>query len=543
MSLPNDLKTVIQGEVLEDEETLDKYSTDASIFNIKPKAVVFPKDSSDIKNLVKFANDHPDVSLTPRSAGTDMSGGAINDSILMDMTKYFNKIIEIGEDFGLTQPGVYYRDFEIETLKKGLIFPSYPASKMLCTVGGIASNNSAGEKTLSYGQTKDYVESLKIIFSDGNEYEIKSLSKEELDKKIQQNNFEGEIYKRIFELIEENKDIIEKSKPTVHKNSAGYYLWDVYDGNTFNLNKLIVGSQGTLGVITEIKFKLVKPKPQSSLLVIYLNNLQNLDQIVNEVLRFSPEAFECYDDQTVHYAVSFLKDMLVDFKLNSPTAIYLHFLPEIIQNFFNQLPKLVLLANFTGDTTEEVVNASKKAQDAIKQFNLKTKICNNPQEAEKFWVIRHESFNLLRHHANHMRTAPFIDDIIVRPEKLPEFLPKLKTIMEKYKGSMLYTLAGHIGDGNFHIIPLVDMTKEETRGAIIQLMEEVNELVIQFKGSLTAEHNDGLIRGPFLPEVFGEDMFQLFKEVKEIFDPKNIFNPHKKTDATMNYSLGHLSKT
>lgn len=523
MPLLDEIKKIIKGEVVDDEDTLTKYSRDASIFEIKPQVIVSPKDSEDIKALVKFASKN-NLSITPRSGGTDMSGGAINDSIILDMTKYFNKLMEIGSDWAKTQPGVYYRDFEKETLKKGLLFPSYPASKQICTVGGIVANNAGGEKTLVYGQTKNYIKSLKIILSDGNEYLIEPVNLKDLPEKISEKNFLGELYKKIYDLIEENSQLIQKSKPNVHKNSSGYFLWDIWsDSGEFDLIKLITGSQGTLGIITEITFRLIKPKPHFALLIINLDSLDNLDQIINTVLEFKPESFECFDDQTIQYALKFL--------------------PEVRKIFTHTLPSLVLMAQFSADSPQKVFETCQKAKEKMDEFFLQSKIITDPKIAEIYWLVRHESFSLLKNHSADKRTAPFIDDIIVNPDKLHLFLPKLKEIMNKYKEYILYTIAGHIGEGNFHIIPLVDLKKEKVRGEIMQLLKEVVDLVLEFEGSLTAEHNDGLIRGPYLEKVYGEEMYQLFKKVKNIFDPKNIFNPHKKSDATFKYSLSHIIKT
>ncbi len=541
MPLKDDLQKIIKSEILADEQTLTNYSTDASIFQIKPAAVIFPKTVEDIKSLIKFSTLN-NLSITPRSAGTDMSGGAINDGLILDMTKHFNQILDISAGSATVQPGVFYRDFEIETLKKDLILPCFTASKDICTVGGMAANNSAGERTLIYGQTERYVKKLKVVLSDGNEYTLEPLTSDQLKNKTSQNDFEGRIYKQIFELIEENLDLIKKSKPQTHKNASGYYLWNVWDDRIFDLTKLIVGSQGTLGIITEIEFELVKPNPINSLLVISLNSLDNLDKIISTILRFNPQAFECYDDQTVEYALKFLPELLQHFKLNNPVEVYSEFSEERQAEIGHSLPKLTLLAQFAASNDAEVYQKASLAQKALQVFKIKTKIISDNKSAEKYWVIRHESFNMLRHHATGMKSAPFIDDIIVNPGNLAQFLPKLKSLLEEHKNYMLYTIAGHIGEGNFHIIPFVDLKKESVRKQIIDLYEKVNDLVLEFNGSLTAEHNDGLIRGPYLEKTYGEDVFQLFRKVKEIFDPKNIFNPHKKVDATFDYSFKHLIK-
>lgn len=541
MDISGDLKKIVEGDVADSEEILTKYSQDASIFKIRPSAVVFPKTSKDISNLVNFCNDNPGYSLTARCAGTCMSGGAINDSLILDMTKYFNQVIKIGKDFALTQPGVFYRDFEKETLKNDLILPCYTASRDINTVGGMVGNNSAGEKTLSYGQTLDYVKKLKVILSDGNEYLFYPMDKTELGKKISQNNFEGKIYSDIYKLVSENADIISKARPGVSKNSAGYNLWDILNGDVFDMTKLITGSQGTLGIVTEVEFKLVKATSHSNLVVIFLNDLKILPEVINKVLEQKPESFESYDDHTLKFAVRFLPEVIKLIDPNNAFKLAFKFLPEIWMSITGGLPKLVLLAEFTGNSEEEVMEKCRKADEGLKTFKLKTRITKSEEEAKKYWTIRRQSFSLLRHHAKHMRTAPFIDDIIVKPEFLPEFLPKLRQILDRYKNKMVYTIAGHIGNGNFHIIPLVDLSDPQTRELIPKLSEEVFSLVFEYKGSMSGEHNDGIVRGPFLEKMYGEEIFRLFKQVKAIFDPRNIFNPHKKTDASMDFLMHNIN--
>src|SRR3989344_8201231 len=261
--LLDELKALIKGDVLNDDQTLSDYSQDASLFEIKPQVVVFPKDKEDVKNLVKFVNKykktHRGLSLTARAAGTDMSGGSINESIIVAFEKYFNHAPVVSGNIAMTQPGVFYRDFEKETLKYNLIFPSYPASRELCAMGGILNNNAGGEKSLKYGKTEDYVKRMKIVLSDGNEYEFQALDDKELEKKLNQKDFEGEIYRKVFQLITNNLELITNAKPKVTKNSAGYFLCNVWNKNKkfFDLTQLFVGAQGTLGLLLEGDLELV----------------------------------------------------------------------------------------------------------------------------------------------------------------------------------------------------------------------------------------------------------------------------------------------
>lgn len=542
--LSDSLKSVVKGDVQDDETTLRAFSKDASIFAIKPQVVVAPKDSEDIKALIKFINQDPTqhLSITPRSAGTCMSGGAINEGVVLDMLKYFNQVLFLGEDYVVTQPGVFYRDFEKKTLEKNLLLPCYTSSRELNTVGGMVGNNSAGEKTLQYGQTERYVKRLKMVCADGNEYEFKPITENEFMQKAQQDDFEGNLYYEIGKLIDENYDMIMRAKPITSKNSTGYGLWNVMHDQTFDMTKVIVGSQGTLGVVTEIEFHLVKPKPYTAMLEIELDSLDGLDQIVQEVLKFTPESFECFDDQTLIYATKFLGDVIKDFKKTPKWLAPFKLIPEIVESWEKKFPKLVLIAEFTAEDARTPMEQVHLCKNALARFNIKTRpVATNDEE--KYWIIRRDSFNILRHHsAGTLRTAPFIDDICVPPSQLPQFLPQLRTTLDPYSDKLTYTIAGHIGNGNFHIIPLMDLTREDVRQVIPELSQKIFSLVHQFHGTMAAEHNDGMSRGMYLPLMYGEEVYQLFKKVKETFDPNNIFNPHKKTDANEQFSLNHIDK-
>ena len=522
---------------MDDNETLRSYSKDASIFEIKPQIVVYPQDSQDIQNLVKYAATH-NLPITPRSAGTDMTGAAIGEGMILDLTKHINHLLEIKDNTATVEPGMLYKDFEVATLQKNLLLPTYPASKEICSVGGMVVNNSGGELELTYGPIDKYVQRITTILADGNEYIFSSLNKKELNKKIAQKDFEGKIYSQIFDLIKENKKLIAKAKPQTSKNSTGYELWNVWDGKTFDLSKLIIGSQGTLGIVTQVKLKLIQPQTHPVLVIIDLPDLTQLDQVVKKVLEFKPESFECYDDQTLKLAVDYAWDLSASFKHNNRIFAFLSLKSES-----GILPKLVLLANFNASLEEEALQKAYRAKEGLKPFNLKVEIKKSEKDQEKYWIIRHKSFGLLMKYSQGLRASSFIDDIIVKPEYLHEFLPKLNEIIAPYKDKMVYTLAGHIGDGNFHIIPLMDLSKEDVRAIIPELMEKVFKLVFSYHGSMSAEHNDGMIRGPYLSQMYGQDIYQLFKEVKQIFDPKNIFNPHKKADTTFKYSLDHMVKS
>lgn len=538
------IKTFFKGDVLDDTETLKFYSHDASLLEVLPKVVVFPKDAEDVKALVKWVAEHkkfdPTLSITARSAGTCMSGGPLNESIIMDFTKYMHEISKVGDDFAIAEPGAYYRDFEEETLKHGLIYPAYPASKSICALGGIVANNGAGEKTLHYGKAEKYVRELDVVFTDGNEYKVRPLTKSELEQKIAQNDFEGNFYKKIWEMIQNNKEALAVAKPKVSKNSAGYYLWNIFDENKqiFDLTKLIVGSQGTLGIVTKIKLGLVPVKSKSKMLVVFLKDITHLGEIVDTILPFDPESLETYDDKTLKLAIRFWRGFIKKRGFLGFIKMGISFLPEFFMLVTGGMPKLVMLVEFAGNTGAELLLDIEKLEKALMPFNLKTRRAESEADVQKYWSIRRDSFALLRERVKEKHTAPFIDDIIVRPEFLPEFLPKLYSILDDYP--IEYTIAGHAGDGNFHIIPLMDFKNPKTPQIIFELSDKVYDLVLRYKGSITAEHNDGIIRTPYLPKMYGQKIYSLFEETKKIFDPQNIFNPGKKVGGTKEYIKEHI---
>ncbi|MDB5171031.1 MAG: Oxidoreductase [Candidatus Saccharibacteria bacterium] len=545
----NDLKKAgFSGEIRDDPTTLDFYSHDASMFELRPTLVVRPKDGKDVERLVRLAADqkktNPTLSLTARSAGTDMSGGAINDSIIVDFLKHFTKIEKVTATSAQVQPGVFYRDFEPETLKHKALMPTYPASRDLASVGGMVNNNSGGEKSLQYGKTEDFVTELKFVFADGIERTVKPLTKAELDKKMEQKDFEGEVYRKLFILIDGNYDQIKAAKPHVSKNSTGYNLWDVWDRKTgiFDLTKLIVGAQGTLGFTTDIHFRLVPASPHSGLLVLFMKDIDDLGEVIPKVLEAKPATFESFDDATLFLAIRFMPSFLKLLGWKRFIHLLITLIPDGLQ-LLRGIPKLIMMVEFNGETEEEVRAKIKALHAELKKHRARYEINGfeeDPTEgkSEKFWIMRRYSFQLLRSKVKDKHTAPFIDDFVVPPVHLSEFLPKLRAIIKKYK--LQSTIAGHMGDGNFHVIPLMKLEDELDRKKILPAMKAVNKLVLHYGGSLSGEHNDGLVRGPWLEQMYGKEVLGLFKQAKAIMDPQGIFNPHKKTTADWEYSFGHI---
>jgi FAD/FMN-containing dehydrogenase len=546
MDIKTELEKIFKGDLDTTEETREFYSHDASLFELKPQVVGFPKDADDIKSVVRFVAEHkaehPELSITPRSRGTDMSGGAIGESILLDISKYMNNLRVVTPTMAHVQPGMLFREFDVKTVEQGSILPSYPASRDLASVGGMVNNNSGGEKSLEYGKTDNFVTELSVVLSDGNEYVVKPMNRDELNAKMGQDDFEGHLYRQTFELLDKHYDEIKAAAPKVSKDSTGYHLWNVWNRETgvFDLTKLFVGAQGTLGIVTDVKVNLVPKPAHSGTLVCYMRDIDELGEVVPAVLAHNPATFESFDDNTLWLSFKFFFAFLSRLGLWTWMKLAVQLIPDGVV-LVRGIPQLILLIEFTGSSVEEVSHKIHTAKKDLSRFNF-TYMEEDDTEAKsrKFWLMRRESFNLLRSKVKDKHTAPFIDDFIVPPVHLAEFLPQLRVIIKKY--NLLATVAGHMGDGNFHVIPLMKIEDPNERAKLEPAMKEVNNLVIKYGGSVSGEHNDGMIRGPWLEQMYSPSVLGYMREVKSLYDPQNIFNPKKKTDATWDYSFAHIRK-
>ena len=415
-SLKDDLHKIIKGEVDDTPEVIEFYSHDASMLEMKPELVVSPMDSDDIKNLIKYVTtnkkSNPNLSITARSGGSCMVGGPINDSIIVDFTKHFNKTHEVSSTSARVDPGVYYRDFEPETLKHGALMPSFPASRELCTVGGMVSNNSGGEMSLRYGKTINFVDELKAVMVDGNEYTFGPLNRKQLDDKFKLKGFEGEIYRKTYELVNNHYDAIKAAKPHVSKNSMGYNLWDVWDREKeiFDMSKLLVGSQGALGLITDIKFRLQPVEKFTGVLVCFMKNTNELGEVINDVMKNKPISFESFDNYTLNLSIKFFPYFRKNLGWLGLAKLGISLIPDALV-LMKGIPKIILLIEFSGDTQASVDDQIKNMHDQLKKYKMQAiEEDSTPAKAWKFRIMRRESFNLLRKKVKDKHTGLIVRD-------------------------------------------------------------------------------------------------------------------------------------
>lgn len=516
------------GDITTDEGARKAVSRDASIFEVMPEAVVRPRSIDDIKQVVtyisKLKRRGEDISLTPRAAGTCMSGGSLTRSVVLDVATHLNGMGAI-EELGQTvrvQGGTMHIDVERAAAASGLFFAPYTSSHDICSIGGMIGNNASGEKSIKFGATSDNIDRLKVVLADGNEYEFGPLDRIALEKKKQQPDFEGEVYRRMYDLLLSNRRLIAERRPRTKKNGAGYALWELWqDRDTiFNMARLFIGAQGTLGVVTEAELKLTRLPRHTRMIVTPIANLDNLAEVVKTSLYFEPVTLETFD----HFTYDLAKQYYPDDAARAHVADGKH---------------MVVLSVFDGNHQDRIDSTAGKAKEKLESLGYETYWIDDQATVESFLTIRRKSFKmLLDHPAPNTRAQAFLEDTIVPLEHYGDFLKRLEAILADYQ--LTYTYAGHIGDGSIRLIPLVNMETEGSAELVMELEAKVNDLVLEFGGSISVDHNDGIIRTPFLERQFGSEMIELFREVKQIFDPDGIFNPGKKLDGTYEYALEHI---
>ena len=532
------LQEHIVGEVLTGADVRNYFSTDGGVFKVTPSMVVYPKNTQDVRKVARFAWQLAEkghvLPITARGRGSDQGGAAIGKGIVLVFPAHMKRLLEldIKQRLARIQPGINYLTFQQTIETHGLFLPPYPSSIDYATLGGAIANNTAGEKTVKYGATRQYVHSLEIVLANGEVIQTGRISKRELDKRKGYTTFEGEIYRALDGIITDNWDLIQKhaGHPQVSKNSAGYALAQVKlkDGS-FDLTPLFVGSQGTLGIITEAIVKLEPYNPNTTLFKIDLEDLKDAGDVVAALLKMDPSALEVVDK----HLLEFLDKV-------SPNR-----LKGLVEKPY---PTLILLAEFDDKKDSAQMKKAKAVQKALKKAGIQFVATQDYDEQQRLWAIRHSAAAVIWHVEGNKKALPIIEDGVVPREKFPEFITAIYELFDKYKLDV--AVWGHAGDANLHLQPFLDLTTVTDRQKVFKIMEEYYDMLLKMGGSTCGEHNDGRLRAPFLPKVYGQEMYEVFREVKKAFDPYGTLNTGVKIDVTMKdlvpvlrneYSMEHLA--
>lgn len=531
------LQEHLVGEVMTTPDVRRYFSTDTSILEIVPAIVAYPRNENDIRKTARFtwqlAERGRVIPITARGAGTDQSGGALGRGIMLVFPAHMNKILELDTRSGAVsvEPGLNYGKLQQALHTHGRFLPPFPASLEYSTIGGAIANNASGEKTIKYGSTRNFVDGLRVVLANGEVIETTRVNKRELSKKMGLSTFEGEIYRSLDALIEENHDIIQGLALDVTKNSAGYEIGAIKEKDgSFDLTPLFVGSQGTLGIISEAVLATEPYNPATTLVAAYIDDLKQAAEVVVELRKFSkvPCAIEIVDQNLLNFLHQ-----------QNPNQ-----LSEVIKPPY---PKIVMLVEFDDPSVKTQSKAAKKLVKLLEKYNIRNQIETEAHKKEELWKIRHGAATVVAYNHGNTKALPIIEDGVVPVEHFEEYLEKVYSIFERY--SLQVAIWGHAGNANLHMQPFLDLSQVGDRQKVFRIIDDYYNMVIELGGSTSGEHNDGRLRAAYLEKMYGPEAYQLFTKIKAVFDPYGTLNSGVKTGVTIDdikpllrheYSLNHL---
>jgi len=511
--LSEDLKKHIKGDVLDDPYSLGMYATDASIYQIKPMIVVVPKDESDVRMAVEMARKNK-LKILPRGGGTSLAGQTVGEGLVLDFSKYMNKIVEINEQekWVKVQPGVVRDKLNQELLKYNLHFAPDPATSSRANIGGMVGNNSSGTKSILYGKTVDHVLEVKALLADGTGMLLKEFSPEQYKHLAHQKDREGEIYYKFQELILQNKDRIKQRFPKVMRRVGGYNLDEFIDTDHWNLAKLVTGSEGTLAITLEVKLNL-EPLPKfKSVAVVHFSDLQEAIKAVNPILEYQPSAVEILDQTVLRLS-----------RENLTTRMHC--------GFIKADPAAILIVEFYGNTEDDVIQRPGEMIHELKRLGTGYAYPVFPEgkDYDDVWIIRKKGLGLMLGLQGDKKPLAFIEDACVPVDVLPAYIDEVLTICEKNDTKV--SMYAHASVGVIHVRPILDLRLKGDIDKLKIIANKTFELVMKYGGSWSGEHGDGLVRSPFNKRFFGPEIYNVLKEIKHLFDPDNLMNPGKIVEA------------
>ena len=498
------------------------FSTDASVYEEKPVAVAFPKNEKDIAALVAFALQHQ-VTLIPRAAGTSLAGQVVGSGIIVDISKHFNKILQVNteEEWVRVQPGVIRDDLNAHLKQFGLMFGPETSTANRAMIGGMVGNNSCGLHSIVWGAVRDHIIEAIVVLSDGSIAVIND--KVYKDATFRVNPLLEKIQQQVFELMynDANQQAIKNNFPkkSVVRRNTGYALDALLnmqpfnaEGEAFNLCKLLAGSEGTLAFTTEVKLRLLPlPPPYSSLVCIHCHSIKESLLANAAALTLKPMASELVDKS------------ILDFTIGHPQYQQNRF-------FIEGDPQAILMVEFMEASKEMAAARAAELIALLQQNNLgyAYPVLYN-DEAKLAWDVRKAGLGLLRNAEGDTQPVNLIEDCAVAPEDLPAYIEDLQLLLKKFNVTASYY--AHAGAGELHVEPMVNLKSAEGKFLFRAILKETAALIKKYNGSLSGEHGDGRLRGEFIASVMGEEVMGLFKQVKKIFDPNNIFNAGKIVDS------------
>ena len=508
-----DLRKRVRGDLHLDEMSRGLYATDASIYQKFPLAVFLPLDEEDVKAAVKTASEH-EIPILPRGGGTSLGGQAVGAALVMDFSKYMNKLLELNLEEGWVrvQPGIVRDELNEMIAKHGLHLSIDPSTANRANVGGMIGNNSSGTKSIIYGKMVDQMLESKVLLANGEVMECKELSPDEYEEKKRGDTREALIYTEFQKIVEENREEIDKRYPKIMRRVQGYNLDEFHKTERWNLSKLITGSEGTLALLLEAKVKL-QPLPKEKILCVgHYSELLESIKAVPGMVKHQPSAVEILDHGVIELARKNL-DM-------APLC-----------SFIEGDPAAILIVEFFGDDKDEII---RRAEGMVKDLESQGlgyayPLFTEADEQERIWTLRKNGLGLMLGMKGERKPIPFIEDAAVPVEVLPEYIDQVLKICEKHEAPVI--MYAHASVGLIHVRPILDLRRQDDIDRMKGVADDTFALVKSFGGSWSGEHGDGRVRSAYIEPFFGTQIYRQFQEIKNLFDPQGLMNPGNIIDA------------
>ena len=541
--LARELRKQVSGEVRFDATSRVLYSTDASIYQMEPVGVVIPRNVEDVLAVVEIASKDQ-IPVLPRCGGTSLAGQTVNHAIVMDFSKYMNQVLEVNQEerWARVEPGIVLDQLNRHLAPFGLQYAPDPTTSNRACVGGGVGNNTCGAHSVIYGKTVDHVLELRTVLSDGSEAHFLSLDGPELEARLAGSGLESEIYRQVRRIAQENQEEILARYPRIMRRVSGYNLEDfLYDGppfdstqgrsaeatapsamlrtglrggipRPFNMARMVVGSEGTLCVVTEAKINLVPLPVRKALAVLHFHDIVQACEATWEILQHSPAAVEL------------IGRMILD-RCRSSLGF------ARLMTFVEGEPDALLVVEFNGDSEAELVGKLNALKEDMERKGLGYACVNllEPASQANVWALRSAGLGLLMSIRGNSMPLPYVEDTAVDPQKLGEYVRRFDEIVKAHGTTAGYY--GHASVGCLHIRPLVNLKNSEGVDKMVSIASAISDLVLEYGGSLSGEHGDGIMRGVWTEKMFGPKIYQAFREVKQAFDPHGIMNPGKIIDC------------
>lgn len=503
-AVARDLRRLLGSDLVKDDgPTKTAYAVDASIYRMEPQAVVLVESERDIAATVTYAVQRG-ISLTPRAAGTNLTGSAIGSGIILDVSR-LNRILELNRDerWARVQPGIVLAELNKQLGRDGLLFGPDPSSGDMCKLGGMVANNSAGPHTIRYGAVKDNVQALRVCLSSGEWLNARAYGLD--DPQLRGLLDSHAPLKGLLSLVQNRATVIANKQPTVSKNSSGYNLFGLVDGLTrrqFDLPKLFVGSEGTLGVLSEATLRLVNKPTATVTALIHFLRLEDVGEAVPKLLELKPSALEVMDANTL--------DLIGRSKHGIP--------PDAAATLLTELD------SDKGD--DDLRDQATRMAAICRQYRLASDLvlAYDQDRREQLWKARKSLYPTLYRFDARKKPINFVDDVVVSADRISELIRYLE---EFFQGQQVpVAIFGHIGNGNAHIVPLLDVNDRQDFEKMVQGYHEIHQTVLdRFGGSICGEHGDGRVRAEYVRKMFGPELYGMFEQVKRLFDPSGVLNP------------------